>query len=97
MGHLRSPCGLPAAGAGEYSMGMTTENIRDILQRRPFEPVRVVLSSGESYEIRHPENAMLMRGALVVGYPVNGDLPERFAVCSLLHIAHIEPVGLSHA
>ena len=77
---------------------MTTENIRDILSRRPFEPVRVVMSSGESYEVRHPDNAMLVRGALVVGYPSNGhDLPPHFAVCSLLHIAHIEPVRSARA
>ena len=73
---------------------MTTANIRDMLSRHPFEPFRVVMSSGESYEVRHPENAMLVSGALLVGYPVNGhDLPQHFAVCSLLHVAQLEPSG----
>jgi hypothetical protein len=74
------------------------QNIRDLLQRRPFEPFRVVLSSGDSYDVRHPEFAWLVKGGLYVGLPSqeNGnesDLPDRAVYCSALHIAAVEHVG----
>ena len=70
------------------------ENLRELLSRRPFEPFRVILSSGDTYEIRHPEFGWLVRGGLYVGLPTdNGDIPDRAVFCSLLHIAAVEPVG----
>lgn len=74
------------------------QNIRDLLQRRPFEPFRVVLSSGDSYDVRHPEFAWLVKGGLYVGLPdeeggkENG-LPDRAVYCSALHIAALEQAG----
>jgi hypothetical protein len=37
---------------------MTAETFREILHRRPFEPFRAVMSSGESYNVMHPEMAL---------------------------------------
>jgi hypothetical protein len=34
---------------------MTAEALRDWMQRRPFQPFRVKTSSGDAYDIRHPE------------------------------------------
>jgi hypothetical protein len=70
---------------------MTIRTLRERLAQRPFEPFRVVTSSGRSYEVRHPENAILLRDGLVVAYGRgNGDLPEDAAVLSLLHITAVE-------
>jgi hypothetical protein len=56
---------------------MTIEILRDHLTKRPFSPFRVVASSGESYDVRHPENAILIKGGLVIAYGGgNGDLPD---------------------
>ena len=48
---------------------MNMETIRDWLSRRPFEPFVVKLSNGEAHEVRHPENVILMKSRLVIGYP----------------------------
>jgi hypothetical protein len=70
------------------------ENLRDWLKRRPFEPFRVIMSSGDSYDIRHPEFGWLVRGGLYVGLPsTDGDIPERAAFCSMLHISAVEPIS----
>ena len=70
---------------------MSVDALKTALGRRPFEPFRVILSSGDAYEIRHPEFAWLVRGGLYVGLPSdNADLPERAVFCSMLHIAAIE-------
>jgi hypothetical protein len=34
---------------------MTVQTFRELLTTRPFKPFRLVMSSGETYEVRHPE------------------------------------------
>jgi hypothetical protein len=72
---------------------MTVQTFREMLARRPFQPVKVVLSGGQSYEIRHAEMAMLTRTSLLVGTDVAADgIPAEFKILSLLHVTAIEPI-----
>ena len=72
---------------------MTLQTFREMLSRRPFQPVKLTLSSGQSYEIRHPEMAMLTRTSLLVGTDVAEDgVPAEFRIISLLHVTAIEPL-----
>jgi hypothetical protein len=69
------------------------DTIRELLARRPFSPFRVILSSGDSYEVRHPEFE-LVKGGLYIGLPAESsdgreNLPERM-FCSALHLAGVE-------
>jgi hypothetical protein len=79
---------------------MSAAAIKDMLSLRPFEPFRVRLSSGDSYEVRHPEMALLLRNGIYVALPDDGTnqhgdekLPDRAVWCSLLYLAAIEPVS----
>jgi hypothetical protein len=73
---------------------MTVQTFREILARRPFQPVKVTLSSGQSYEIRHPEMAMLTRTDLLLGVEISPDgVPAEFKILSLLHVTAIEPLA----
>ena len=69
---------------------MTLDNVLELLRERPFEPFRIVTSSGESYQIRHPEMAWPIRNGLYVGLGTKGPVPDRAAFVSLLHISAIE-------
>ena len=72
---------------------MTVQTFREMLARRPFQPVKITLSSGQSYEIRHPEMALLTRTSLLVGTDVAEDgVPAEFKILSLLHVTAIEPI-----
>lgn len=71
---------------------MTTQTFQDLLDERPFKPFRLVMSSGEKYEVRHPEMALLTKSDLLVGIAEEDGLPTRFKICSLLHVATIEPI-----
>lgn len=76
---------------------MTLQTFREMLARRPFQPVRLTMSSGQSFEIRHPEMAMLTRSSLLIGVNVAEDgVPAEFKIVSLLHVTAIEPLT-SHA
>lgn len=73
---------------------MTVQTFQELLGQRPFRPFRLVMSSGETYEVRHPEMAMLTRADMLVGTDVAEDgVPAEFKICSLLHVTAIEPLG----
>jgi hypothetical protein len=72
---------------------MTLQTFRDLLKQRPFKPFRLVMSSGQTYEVRHPEMAMLTRTDILVGVDEGEDgVPAEFKICLLLHVATVEPL-----
>lgn len=76
---------------------MTLESIYEWLQKRPFQPIRVSSSSGESYEVRHPEMAWLTRTELLIGIAERRGFPSRYRAISLLHITAVEPLDSTAA
>jgi len=65
---------------------MNEQSMREILIRKPFTPVIITLSSGQSLTITHPENVLLTKTKLVVSYP------DRDIVtwAPLLHITSVD-------
>jgi hypothetical protein len=72
---------------------MTLQTYKTLLARRPFKPFRLVMSSGESYEVRHPEMALLTRTDMLIGTDIADEVPSEFKICSLLHVTAVEPIG----
>ena len=73
---------------------MTVQTFREMLSRRPFHPVKITLSSGQTFEIRHPESALLTRTSLLIGVDEAEDgVPAEFKILSLLHVASVEPLA----
>lgn len=70
---------------------MTADTFRKILRRKPFEPFRIVISSGESYNVMHPEMVFVTNKTLVLALP-DPTTPDghRLDFCSYLYIAHVE-------
>lgn len=69
-----------------------------MLSRRPFQPVKLTLSSGQTFAIRHPEMAMLTRTSILIGTDVAADgVPQEFKIISLLHVALMEPLDAQAA
>jgi len=65
---------------------MRQEDLRDLLHRDPFEPFRVVMTSGESYNVTNPGLAVLLRSDLFLAL----DDGDRWTFCPYLHIAGVE-------
>lgn len=73
---------------------MTVQTFRELLAKRPFRPFRLVMSSGQTYEVRHPEMAWLTRTDILVGVGETEEgVPAEFRICSLLHVATVEPTS----
>jgi hypothetical protein len=75
---------------------MTVQTFRELLAQRPFRPFRLVMSSGQTHDVRHPEMALLTRTDLLVGTDIEEDgVPAQFKICSLLHVTTVEPLSPS--
>ena len=73
---------------------MTLQDFKGLLEAKPFEPFRIVMSSGEAYEIRHPEMAKLLRTKILVFIdPDKQGIADQFRMCSLLHVTVVEPIA----
>ncbi len=71
---------------------MTSQEVRAILEREPFQPVRVRLTSGDAYEIRSAGLAMVLKTRLFVAAPASDD----WTLIPLIHIAAIETLANGH-
>ncbi|MDO8631742.1 MAG: hypothetical protein Q7R41_14740 [Phycisphaerales bacterium] len=73
---------------------MRPSDIIQHVRKQPFQPVRVFISDGSSYDIRHPEMMMVGRTEVVIGLLTDGnDVYDRFAYCDPVHITRIEPIN----
>ena len=73
---------------------MRADELRKLLRRRPFEPVRLHISSGETVDIRHPELAIVTRSLVVVGITESDEEVADYAIhYNLLHVVKIEPLN----
>ncbi len=90
--HSRGPVGRVLASrlAGGYDDRMTTgTNIREKLAREPFQPFRILITSGDTFIVRNPALVVVMRSELFIARP-NSD---RHAFIPLLHVAAVETLG----
>ena len=74
---------------------MRPDDIRGFLTIRPFQPFRITLADGRTYDVLHPELALVGRSFVAVGLARPGDpeaVADRLVTISLLHIMQIEPV-----
>ena len=52
------------------------------------------MSSGQAYDVRHPEMAWLTRTSILVGIDETDEgVPAEFKICSLLHVTAVEPLS----
>jgi len=73
---------------------MDAEKLFEIVKRRPFEPMRVHLSDGKHYEVRHPEQLLVSRRWSYVGLNGGGSGPfQDTAIIDNVHVSRIEPIS----
>jgi hypothetical protein len=69
-------------------MVFTADDIQARLRERPFVPVRVVTSSGQSYDITHPDLVLTGRRFLIIGAASN-DNPTQIETASRVAVMHV--------
>ncbi|MBY0229434.1 MAG: hypothetical protein K2W96_09160 [Gemmataceae bacterium] len=73
---------------------MRPEELVQLLRIRPFQPLRILMTDGRTYDIRHPEMVIVQRGRVDIGVitdPASG-VADRVDYCSIIHIVRVEPI-----
>ena len=76
---------------------MRREDILSLTRAQPFQPFRVFLTNGETYDVRHPDLILATLGAVHIAAPAPGQSPDGLGsarIVSLVHIMKIEPLPL---
>ncbi len=71
---------------------MRAEELMELLRVRPFVPLRIHLTDGQTYDIYHPDLVLVLRQRVDIGLkpdPATNVL-ERVEHCSLLHVVRVE-------
>ncbi len=66
----------------------TADDIQSRFRQRPFVPMRIVTSTGQNYDIRHPELLMVGRRALIVGME-SAENPTQFDQVTRIAMLHV--------
>ena len=73
---------------------MRPAQIRDHLKTQPFRPIRVHISVGSPYHIRHPEMAYVTTTQVMIALEMSVEnLPDKVIFCDPMHATRIEPHG----
>jgi hypothetical protein len=74
------------------NQAMMQEEVQAAARRQPFEPFRVILTTGATYDIRHPDLIMVGRRSAILGITNEpaGTAYDRTVKVDLLHIVGIE-------
>jgi hypothetical protein len=77
---------------------MPPDQIRQLLQRKPFRAFRLYVLETTSYEIERPDWAILGKAVLVLYFPAAGQFQSpwrRRVVIALLHVSKLEATGVA--
>ena len=71
------------------------DDVRERIDKKPFEPFRICMTDGRTYDVTHPELCLPARNTVYVGVP---DARVRGAVmrvdqCAYVHIVRFEPLN----
>jgi hypothetical protein len=71
---------------------MRAEEFKELLRIRPFRPLRVHMTDGSYYDIRHPDQVLVLWQRVDIGVPADhvSGIMERVEHCSLLHVVRVE-------
>ncbi len=50
---------------------MSNEEFRRLLKEKPFQPFRVIVTDGRTFEVRHPEMNLVAQSYVKIGIPEN--------------------------
>jgi hypothetical protein len=74
---------------------MRAEDIKELLETKPFRPFRIFMTDGKTYDIPHPDFVWVLKSRFLVG--MDGDtkngIPDRADHCSLLHVVRVEELS----
>jgi hypothetical protein len=69
---------------------MCPDDLVEQVRRQPFVPFRLHVTGGKTYEVRHPEQIIVLRSRAVVAVGGANGIGEGFEHVALIHVTRIE-------
>ena len=69
---------------------MIAQDLYALLRTTPFVPFRLYASDGRTYDVRHPDQALVLRTRVILPMPAEEGIPERSEHLDLAHIIRAE-------
>ena len=66
----------------------TSDDVQTRLRERPFQPVRIITSTGQTYDVFHPDLVLVGRRFLIIGIP-SGDNPSQAEMVTRVAMVHV--------
>lgn len=71
---------------------MKPDELIEIMEERPFMPLRLHMSNGRTHDVRHPEMAIVGSGVVALGVEQADSPYPRIRMISLTHINEVETI-----
>jgi len=71
---------------------MRPQDLFDLLRARPFKPFRMYATDGRTYDVRHPDQALVLRSRVILPLPAGADVPDGSEHLALIHIIRAEEI-----
>jgi hypothetical protein len=73
---------------------MKAEHLIELIEERPFRPIRIYLSDGRTHDVRHPEMAIVSEDIVTIGLPPDESsiVADRMTHCATAHVVEAEPM-----
>ena len=72
---------------------MSHQDLLDLLRAKPFVPFRIYATDGRTHDIRHPDQALVLRTRVILPLPTDSDVPERSENLALVHVIRAEELA----
>lgn len=73
---------------------MEAEELYRKIRIQPFESIRIYISDGKHYDIKHPDQIVISKRTSYIGISQKREGPfQDVAIISNVHIARIEPIN----
>lgn len=75
----------------------SAEEIQARLREKPFRPLRIMVSEGQQFEIRHPDLVLVGRRDLTIGFaaPNHPTIYDRVTRVALVHVVALEDLPVT--
>ena len=77
---------------------MSASDLIELLRKRPFLPFRIHTTDGKTYDVRHPDQALVLRTRVILPLAADSeDVADRSEHLALVHIVRLEelPAGMT--
>ena len=74
---------------------MIAQVLLEFLRVSPFRPFRIHGTDGRSRDVRHPDEALVLRTRVILPFGGEGEMPEATEHLALAHIVRLEELTVS--